>query len=297
MKGSASGFFILLTASFFYASYGIFSKIIGSDFQPFTQSWTRGLITLVCFACFGLITKQFVKIDKADLKYFLTSGVVGSLAIGPTFYSLAFLHLGTALFIAYAATVITSYTLGKFMLKEKLNKISFAALILAFLGLVLVYRGDIYFNKLIPVLAAVASGTFFSIYFVFSKKISTKYSTIQINTFGYTLAVFINLLIAVILGERFNSNFASSAWTANIGYGIAGFFGSGLTVYGFKFIDAHKGSIILLSEIIFGVLFGLLFFKELLNATTIFGGILIMIAAVLPNIYQLLKTNKLALGK
>lgn len=297
MEGNNRGFFILLAASFFYASYGIFSKIIGGSFQPFTQAWTRGLITLACFICFGLITKQFVKINKTDFKYFLTSGIIGSLAIGPTFYSLAFLHLGTALFIQYAATVITSYTLGRFMLKEKLNKISLMALVLALLGLALVYRGDIYFNKLIPVLAAIASGTFFSIYFVFSKKISTKYPTNQINTFGYTLAVFINLLIAIILGERFNTNFASSAWIANVGYGIAGFIGSGLTVYGFKFIDAHKGSIVLLSEIVFGVLFGLFLFNELLNATIILGGILIMIAAVLPNIYQLLKTNKLVIGR
>ena len=104
-----------------------------------------------------------------------------------------------------------------------------------------------------------------------------------------TFVIFvINLFLAIFLGERLNTHITSSTWFADIGYGIAGFLGSGLTLYGFKFIDAHKGSIILLSEIVFGVLFGFILFKELLNITTVFGGLLIMIAAVLPNIYQLL---------
>jgi len=209
------------------------------------------------------------------------------LAVAPTYYSLAYLHLGTALFIQYAATVITSYILGAFLLKEKLNMKSFTTLILAFLGLVLVYWGDIYLNQLIPLVAAIISGSFFSIYFVFSKRVSSKYSSIQINSFGYTLTVVINFLIALFYKESFNSNFASTAWAANIGYGIAGFISSGLTVYGFKFIDAHKGSIILLSEILFGILFGLLLFHEILNPISLLGGLLIITAVALPNAQQL----------
>ena len=154
----------------------------------------------------------------------------------------------------------------------------------------MVYRGDIYFSvdKLIPVIAACISGAFFSVWFVFSKKISSKYPTAQINTYGYIFAVIINFLIASVIKEPFNNNFTSSAWTANVGYGIAGFAGSGLSVYGFKFIEAHKGSIVLLSEILFGMLFGLLLFKEILNLTTIFGGFLIIISIALPNIYKML---------
>jgi drug/metabolite transporter (DMT)-like permease len=73
---------------------------------------------------------------------------------------------------------------------------------------------------------------------------------------------------------------------ANICYGVAGFIGTGLIIYGFKHIEAHKGSIVLLSEIIFSVLFGTLIFNELLNFTTILGGILIMLAGILPNVYR-----------
>lgn len=288
-QNNSLGFFILLSASFFYATYGLFSKIIGNSFAPFTQAWTRGLITLICFVSFGIINKLFIKIKKEDMKWFLVVGIVGSLAVAPTFYSLAKLHLGTALFIQYGATLITSYILGVVILKEKLSVKGILSLILAFLGLTLVYWGGIYINQIIPVLAAVISGSFFSIYFSFSKKISNQYSTVQINTFGYIFTVIINLLIALMLGENFNTNFNSSAWMANIGYGIAGFIGSGLTVYGFKYITAHIGSIVLLSEILFGILFGYFLFKEVLNSTVVFGGVLIIIAILLPKIVLLSK--------
>lgn len=278
------GFGILLASAFFYASYGVFSKIIGSSFAPFTQAWTRGIISLICFLIFGLITKAFIKIKKEDIKWFLLIWTIGALAIAPTFYSLANLHIGTALFIQYAATVITSYLIGVLFLKEKLLRTNLLSLVIAFIGLFLVYWGDIYFNKFIPVLAAIISGSFFSIWFSFSKKISSKYPTIELNTLGYIFAVIMNLLIALVLREKFNTDFVSKAWLANIAYGVAGFLGSGLTIYGFKYIDAHKGSIVLLSEIIFGALFGIILFKELLSLTTIIGGALIIFSIALPNI-------------
>lgn len=288
-RNNMHGLSILLASAFFYASYGIFSKIIAGSFEPFTQAWTRGVITLLCFLAFGFYKKLFIKIRKEDIKWYFVVGVIGSLAVAPTFYSLANLNLGTALFIQYAATVITSYFLGSFFLHEKLTKISILSLLLAFLGLFIVYWGDIYFNvnKLIPVIAACISGSFFSVWFVFSKKISSKYPTAQINTYGYIFAVVINFLIASIIKEPYNNNYASPAWIANIGYGVAGFAGSGLSVYGFKFIEAHKGSIVLLSEILFGMLFGLLLFKEMLNITTILGGVLIIVSIALPNIYKI----------
>lgn len=287
MKHDTFGFIILILSSLIYASYGIFSKIIGSSFAPFTQAWTKGVVSLICFLIFGSATKSFVKIDKKDLKWFILVWTIGLLAIAPTFYSLVHLHIGTALFIQYAATLITSYLIGIIFLKEKLAKESLMSLVIAFVGLLLVYWGDIYFNRLIPVLAAIISGSFFSIWFSFSKKVTSKYPTSELNTLGYAFAVVTNLIIAFILGEKLNTHFASKEWLANIGYGLAGFLGSGLTIYGFKYIDAHKGSIILLSEIVFGTLSGIFLFREQLGFATIIGGALIVFSVALLNIPSL----------
>ncbi len=156
----------------------------------------------------------------------------------------------------------------------------------AFFGLLLRHIWD-FFQKPLPIFTAVISGSFFSIWFSFSKKITSKYPSVELNTLGYVAAVIVNYLIAFSLKEPLNINFSSAPWLANFGYGIAGFIGSGLTVYGFKFISAHKGSLILLSEIIFGTLFGILLFHESLNLTTLLGGILIILSLALPEVYQL----------
>lgn len=285
------GFFILLTSAFFYSTYGVFSKLISVGFEPFTHAWTRSLLTLALFLLLGFTRKIYKPIKKKDIKWYLIIGVIGSLAIAPTYYSLAYLNIGTALFLQYAATVITSYILGSIFFKEKLSIASIVSFILAFLGLILVYWGDIQVGQLFPAISAFVSGSFYSTWFVFSKKINSKYPTIQINTIGYAFAVVINLFIAFILGEIFNNNFTSTAWLGNYGYALAGFFASGLTLYGFKFIEAHKGSIVLLSEILFGMFFGYFLFNELLNITAIFGGVLIIVSITLPNLKYLFRRN------
>ena len=57
-------------------------------------------------------------------------------------------------------------------------------------------------------------------------------------------------------------------------------------IWGFKHIDAQIGSLIMLSEILFGILIGYLFFKETITIFTLLGGIFIITAIVLPQIAQ-----------
>lgn len=282
------GLSILLASAFFYASYGIFSKIIGHSFGPFTQAWTRSLISLIFLLIFGLARKQFVKIKANHLGWFFLIAITSSLSIAPSFYSFVYLRLGTALFIQYAATAVTGYLMGYFLLKEKLTKINILALALVLFGLLLVYWGEINLNidETIPFMAAIIAGSFFTAWYVMSKKINKYYSVFQISTFVYISAVVVNMLIAVVAKENFNSEFLSPVWAANIGYGIAGFLGILLCVYGLKFVEAHKAGIILLSEIPFGVIFGYSLFGEALSIMTIAGGLSIIIAIALPDLYQ-----------
>jgi len=177
-----------------------------------------------------------------------------------------------------------SYVLGIFLFKEKVGWKSGVSFFLAIVGLWIVYFGDIEFGQIFPMTAAFISGGLFSIYFATTKKISSRYSPFQINTLISLFAVVINLLISFLSNEQFNINLLSVEWVANLGYGIVAFFGLYFTIIGFKKIDAHKGSLILLSEIIFGFLFGLFLFGEILNLTTILGGILILLSAALPNL-------------
>lgn len=284
MKKYPFGFLILLTAAFFYASFGIFAKIIGTAFAPFYLAGTRSAVTLLFFAAAAFFYGSFIRIEKKDTRWFLLLGIFGSLAIAPLFYAFVYLPLGTVLFISYAATVITGYMAGGFLFKEKIKGVALFALLCAFAGLWLVYRNDILFSQFFPAAAAFSSGAFFSIYFLASKKISGRYSSLQINTVLSTFAVMINGALSFVLGESANTHFFSFEWLAVIGYAAAAFIGFQLTIAGFKYTEAHRGSVILLAEVPFGLLFGLLFFKETISAAALAGGVLILLATALPDI-------------
>ena len=55
-----------------------------------------------------------------------------------------------------------------------------------------------------------------------------------------------------------------------------------LMVYGFSNLEAYTGSLIMLSEILFGLIIGFLFYSEIPSTLTLTGGIIIILAMVLP---------------
>ena len=59
-------------------------------------------------------------------------------------------------------------------------------------------------------------------------------------------------------------------------------------LWGFKHIEVHTGSLVLLSEIVIAMGFGFFLFGEVLSSATILGGVLILGSLILPNI----KTSK-----
>ena len=62
-----------------------------------------------------------------------------------------------------------------------------------------------------------------------------------------------------------------------------------LVVEGFKYVDASIGGLLGLVEIVSGVLFGILIFNEDITLTKILGGIIILLAAMLPDLTILIK--------
>ena len=59
-----------------------------------------------------------------------------------------------------------------------------------------------------------------------------------------------------------------------------------LNIFGFRRLEAQKGSLIMLLEPVFGVILGWLFYRELLTTYSLIGGALIIFGAALPNLIQ-----------
>ncbi|KKP67474.1 MAG: hypothetical protein UR68_C0010G0008 [Candidatus Roizmanbacteria bacterium GW2011_GWA2_35_19] len=214
--------------------------------------------------------------------------------IGGSFVNTAFfvaavnMPLATTMFIFYAISTIFSYFIGSILFKENINILKIFSILFAVFGLGLIYSDGLIFEKLFFIFLAALSGILFSVYTMASKKISHKYSGVQINYVAYISMIIINLATSLILHENFNLSFFSIPWLANILYGFAAVGAYLLIIKGFKTVEMQKGSIILLFEIIFVVIFGVILFKEIPTRNSIIGGVLIIIAMIIPNL-KLLK--------
>ena len=236
---------------------------MGDFFGDFSQGWVRGLIITVILLAVGFRGKLYRMIEKKDLKWFVVISVCGGLNQAPYFIAFKNLPIGTATLLFYAALTIGGYILGKFFFNEKITLVKIISLVLATIGLGMIFTLNLQLNQILPALFSVIAGLMGSMEVVFTKKISFKYSTVEILT-GTFLVMFLgNLAISMLLAM----------------YAV---------VVGYKHIEPSVAGLVGLSEVMFAVVFGLLLFGEMLTISVIIGGILILLSVGLPNVRGLL---------
>lgn len=169
----------IIFSSLFFSSYGIWSKLMSGFFGEFSQAWIRGLIITFILLVLGIVGKKFKKITKEDWPWFVVTALAGGLNQAPYYYAFEKLELGTATMLFYASLTIGGFFFGKIFFKEKMTSSKIIALILAISGMGLIYGIKIS-GGFLPLLMAIVAGGMGSAEVVFSKKISHKYSTLQV---------------------------------------------------------------------------------------------------------------------
>jgi drug/metabolite transporter (DMT)-like permease len=295
MKTQLKGSLFILASAVFFGTYGIWSKMMMGIFDDFFQGWTRSLIILLILAPIGILTKSFRKIKKEDFKWHVLYAFPGSLVIPLYYYAFTHLSIGTATLTFYASLTITSYILGFAFFKEKVTLAKIASLILGMGGLYAIYSLSVTVNPtlVIPLFVAILAGVCGGIEVVFTKKLSGRYSPIQLTFFLYAVTLILCLgFYLVIHHGTIVLPPSPIAWIGTIIHAIASTAAFFLVVIGYKNIEPSVGGIVGLMEIVFGIFFGFLFFHEAFTPAVITGGILIIIAAALPNIAELSKSSQ-----
>lgn len=279
VRGSA---FILMSA-FFYASYGVWSRLMANYFGEFSQAWTRGLVLLVGTLVLNIFFKFFKSINKKDWIWFGVIALMG-LNQAPYFYGFKHLSVGTATLMFYAALLIGGYVIGRFSFNEKITKVKWVSLILAILGMVAIYQLTLNSSQLLAVGLTVLAGLMGAGGVVFTKKLSGNYPEIQIMTSYFISITVVNFVMSTILKDSLPVFGFNVPWLAQLGYLVAFLVANLAVIEGYKHLEPSIGSLIGLIEIIFGVVFGAVFFGEVVGMGVIIGSILILISAVLPNL-------------
>jgi drug/metabolite transporter (DMT)-like permease len=278
------GIISILLATFFYSFAGVFVRIISTKMGLFYQLSTHILIIALIFLIIALFSKTISKIRKRDLFLFLFRGVLLITDAFGFFVAVNHLSLGLVMFLFYGASVISNFVYGSIFLKEKINKVKIISLIFALLGLSFIYIKDICEVSIIPSIFAVISGMSFGLTMCTSKKLTNKYSIFQVNFLTYSIGFIFSILLLTITREPVNLLLPINIWLAVLGFCLFVVVGLSLTLYGFSQIEAQKGSLLLLFELVFVVIFGYFIYHEIPSFNSLIGGLLIIIALALPNL-------------
>lgn len=279
-----SGAVSILLSAILYASYGIWSVLLGKDFGIFFQEYVRSIIVLIFLIPICFFTKSWQKIEKENYKYFLIVSLFGAFSQVFIYYAFQHSSIGITTLILFSTSLLTSFLLGKFLLGEKFTAVKWVAFILSSIGLFLIFYNSFGDYSLAALLMAGLGGFAFGGETSYSKLIPQKFYTIQTSIVAWIFGVIVCLPISLFLGEKQIIPNFNISWLVMSVYAIAGLFAYYLLIDGYKKVDASVGGLIGILEIVFGVLFGVLFFKEKLSLNIALGGVLILVAASLPHI-------------
>ena len=284
---SAYGAGLVLLSTLMFGSYGVWSRLIGDTMGDFFQGWTRALLILVMLLPVVLVRRELVKIQKEDRRWLVVFLVFTSLTQAPIFYAFNHMDIGTATLLYFVSFFLTMNIVGIGFMREKFNKVKIVSAVLALAGMYLVFSFSLSAFALFAALMAVANGVASGGEVAFSKKLSHKYSPLYLVTLSWAIILLTNSIISVSIGEPQVALSISKPWFWQLCYSVVSLFGFWFVIAGLKYVDVGIGALISLLEIIFSVALGILIFGESLTLSVLIGGLLILIAAALPNIKAL----------
>lgn len=265
----------------------IMIRMLGSNgLPPMSQVFLRYIFAFVAAAIYFFSTKQTrVNITSKNILYFLAATIFGY-ALTNLFFTYGILNtlVSNALFLFYSYAIIAPI-LGFIFLKEKVNFINILSLIFSLLALLLLFQPNSIPTWKIGGFFAILSAVGQAIYLVLRKKLTTYSASFMM--FANTL---VGVIIVGLLSLVFESYFylqggimhiSTNTWLVTILFGFDNFLAWLTMTKGFDYFKATTGSVILLSELIFAIIFTFMFFGELPTIFSIIGGLLILISSLL----------------
>lgn len=289
------GIFLILVASLFFGSYGVWAKLIGGDMGVFFQGWSRGLIIALALLPFLWFKKLIVPIKRADWKWMAVFLGFTSLTQAPLFYAYTHMDIGSATLLFFVSMLLMMYLVGFFFLGEKLSWVKGLSFGLACVGMYFIFSFSLVAFTLLAALMAMLNGVASGGEISFSKKISGSYSTLYITWLSWVVIVITNAPISIFLGEPQLLPSFDWVWLWQLGYTVASMLAFWLIIEGLKSVEAGVGGLLGLLEIVFSVLLGLIIFNESLTEEVVIGAALILIAAALPHIQEMRERRSKAL--
>ena len=277
-KVSARGAEAIFAAAMLYSFSAILVRGMGTMWTDAAQVAVRALLTAALLYVFYFFQKNKIKVPKDKLAETVTLGI--SFALVVLFFTLSIQKttIANSMFTFYASTMISSFLLGTFFLKEKVSLQKAIAIVVALIGL------SVYTNALLVGSLGIIFGILAGCCDGFSNVLRKRLRTVDRNAvvrLQYLVgAVFVGVL-TLLAGEKPLKVVTAEGIFSTIAFSILLIFAANLLLYGYKHFDVNMGSVISSTELVFATLLAYLFFKEIPSGTELFGGALIFVASII----------------
>jgi drug/metabolite transporter (DMT)-like permease len=278
---------MIFASSIMYATYGVWSRLMGNVFPPFYQAWVRSLVIVVMMLPWMLARRKFRKFDRADLPRLGLYLVFSAFTQVPIYFAFNHAPIGTVQLVFYSTFSVTAYLVGWKALGETMTKVKVLAAGLALVGLLTVFGLSALAFAPMGIALAALNGFASGGETVGSKKITDKYSPALLVFWGWVFTLFTHLPISYLLGEHeYYEPHLNAPWLAMFAYAFVSAGAFWLAIAGFRYVDASVGSLVGTAEVVFSVVYGALFFHQPLTWTVAGGGVVVLAAATLPDVVE-----------
>ncbi len=282
LNEKAIGATSLLGGAFVVSTFGIWARFVSPMFSAVAQTATRCFLAAAIMAGAVLIgrkkrlswrgytKKQYAKIIVLGL---LTCG----LALLFTF-SVTSTKVGNTFSLIYAGSILTSFCVGVFWLREKTSLLKVCAVLVALAGLAM-YGMDLV-GLSVGIIAGFGAGICDGLSNVVRKQLR-EVDRGAVVTYQYAIAGACTLPL-LFIGSPGGAikTISLGAILAMVLYAIASLVFGRLLLRGFSHFDVNVGGVILAMQIFFGMLLGRVLFHEVPSLNELVGSLLIFLAVI-----------------
>jgi drug/metabolite transporter (DMT)-like permease len=282
---SYRGFFTLIACAIIFSVFNVFIRVLNIDLTTYQQIAFRNAIAFVLSVGVIVMLKPKLGYTKVSWKVLLLYAITFPITVILFTFAVLQTKIATATFGLYIGTITASQLIGYFFFKEKLTKQHSICLALVITGLIF-FSYPFSFSSLnagfwLSVSAGVIDAVSNTLRRFLGGKID-RFALVPIPMIG-------GLVIATILAMQSGqpiipASISPLSWIVGLLFGAALLGINYLMLVGFQNISLHLGTLVLSSELFFGLLIGMLLYKEVPTKLELLGGIFIILGVIYMNI-------------
>lgn len=262
----------MIVASLLFSFMGALVKYTTTRLPATEAAFFRAFSSLLIITPW-MIWRKIPLIGKNLFLLFVRGGA-GFIALCLSFYVTSKIELGTASVLNQSSTLFVAI-FSAFLLKEKVTTPLIVYIVCALIGAALIVKPSLEVIN-VPALLGLVSGFSAAIVYVSIKQL---HKTDSFFTIVFSFS-FVSSAASIALFHRAFISPTPTEWTALIGLGLFGTMAQLLMTYSYKYTEASIVSPYSFSGILFSILWGVLFWREIPDIWSILGGLLIVACGI-----------------